>query len=45
MSCSIELKNVSQSFENYSSANSSSEGNASEGNASTITLFENLDLS
>ena len=30
MSCSIELKSVSQSFEN---------------NASTITLFENLDLS
>lgn len=30
MSCSIELKNVSQSFEN---------------NASTITLFENLNLS
>ena len=30
MSCSIELKAVSQSFEN---------------NASTITLFENLDLS
>ena len=35
MSCSIELKNVSQSFQNHSSEN----------NASTITLFENLDLS
>jgi putative ABC transport system ATP-binding protein len=35
MSCSIELKAVSQSFEN----------NASEKNTSTITLFENLDLS
>jgi putative ABC transport system ATP-binding protein len=34
MSCSIELKAVSQSFEN----------NASEKNTSTITLFENLDL-
>lgn len=34
MSCSIELKSVSQSFAN----------NASEKNASTITLFENLDL-
>jgi len=35
MSCSIELKNVSQSFEN----------NASEKNATIITLFEELDLS
>ncbi|MFB0999090.1 MAG: ATP-binding cassette domain-containing protein, partial [Colwellia sp.] len=35
MSCSIELKSVSQSFRN----------NAAEKNASTITLFENLDLS
>jgi putative ABC transport system ATP-binding protein len=35
MSCSIELKAVSQSFEN----------NNSEKNTSTITLFENLDLS
>jgi putative ABC transport system ATP-binding protein len=35
MSCSIQLKNVSQSFESYASKN----------NASTITLFENLDLS
>jgi len=35
MPCSIELKNVSQSFENIGSEN----------NASTITLFENLDLS
>ncbi len=40
MSCSIELKNVSQSFENIVSNN-----NASEKNASTITLFENLNLS
>jgi len=35
MSCSIELKNVSQSFKS----------NTSEKNDSTITLFENLDLS
>ena len=35
MPCSIELKNVSQSFENI----------AAKSNASTITLFENLDLS
>jgi len=35
MSCSIELKSVSQSFGNL----------ASENTASTITLFENLDLS
>jgi len=35
MSCSIELKSVSQSFGNLASKNS----------ASTITLFENLDLS
>ena len=34
MACSIELKSVSQSFEN----------NSSEKNTSTITLFENLDL-
>jgi putative ABC transport system ATP-binding protein len=40
MSCSIELKNVSQSFESYTSGNSTSENKAS-----TITLFENLDLS
>ena len=40
MSCSIELKNVSQSFENNYSGS-----NASEKNTSTITLFENLDLS
>jgi putative ABC transport system ATP-binding protein len=40
MSCSIELKSVSQSFESHSSGN-----NASEKKASTITLFENLDLS
>jgi len=40
MSCSIELKNVSQSFEN-----NSSENDASKKNVSTITLFENLDLS
>ncbi len=40
MSCSIELKNVSQSFENNSSENS-----VSKKNVSTITLFENLDLS
>ncbi len=40
MSCSIELKGVSQSFEN-----NSSQSNSSEENASTITLFENLDLS
>jgi len=40
MSCSIELKNVSQSFENNSSTK-----NASEENNSTITLFENLNLS
>jgi putative ABC transport system ATP-binding protein len=35
MSCSIELKSVSQSFKN----------NTAEKSASTITLFENLDLS
>jgi putative ABC transport system ATP-binding protein len=40
MSCSIELKNVSQSFESNASGNK-----ASEKNTSTITLFENLDLS
>ncbi|PKG80840.1 ABC transporter ATP-binding protein [Colwellia sp. 75C3] len=40
MPCSIELKSVSQSFENISSASI-----ASKVNASTITLFENLDLS
>ena len=40
MSCSIELKNVSQSFDNNYSGS-----NASEKNTSTITLFENLDLS
>ena len=40
MSCSIELKNVSQSFENNYSGS-----NASEKNTSTINLFENLDLS
>jgi putative ABC transport system ATP-binding protein len=60
MSCSIELKNVSQSFENYTSEKNASEDNASEKSASeksaseksaseksasTITLFENLDLS
>ncbi|MDG1752676.1 MAG: ABC transporter ATP-binding protein, partial [Thalassotalea sp.] len=39
MSCSIELKNVSQSFESNSSGNK-----AAKNNASTITLFENLDL-
>jgi len=37
MSCSIELKNVSQSFE--------SNANNNNNNTSTITLFENLDLS
>lgn len=40
MPCSIELKNVSQSF-----GNSVSKSTASKMNASTITLFENLDLS
>jgi len=50
MSCSIELKNVSQSFENISygkvaSGKNTSGKNQSEKNASTITLFENLDLS
>ncbi|MFT5755815.1 MAG: putative ABC transport system ATP-binding protein [Alteromonadaceae bacterium] len=50
MSCSIELKCVSQSFENIVSVNNSAEKNASEtnaakNNASTITLFKNLDLS
>jgi len=40
MSCSIELKSVSQSFGNITS-----ESIASKKNASTITLFENLDLS
>ncbi len=39
MSCSIELTNVSQSFDNIVSKNNTSEKNAS------ITLFENLDLS
>jgi len=40
MSCSIQLKNVSQSFEN-----NSSESNSSKKNTSIITLFENLNLS
>ncbi len=40
MPCSIELKNVSQSFGNISSKNISSEKNAS-----TITLFKDLNLS
>ncbi len=40
MSCSIELINVSQSFDNIASNNVNSEENTS-----TITLFENLDLS
>jgi len=40
MSCSIELKNVSQSFESYAFT-----GKSSEKNDSKITLFENLDLS
>ena len=40
MSCSIELKNVSQSFENISSGN-----DAAVKQAATITLFENLNLS
>ncbi len=39
MSCSIELKNVSQSFESYASGSKSSENNDA-----TITLFEGLDL-
>lgn len=39
MSCSIELKSVSQSFENIAGESNSAN------NASTITLFENLDLS
>ena len=45
MSCSIELKNVSQSFESYVSGSQSSNSNSSENNDATITLFENLDLS
>jgi putative ABC transport system ATP-binding protein len=40
MSCSIELKNVSQSFESHSSSN-----NTADKKASTIMLFESLDLS
>ncbi|MBL4941412.1 MAG: ABC transporter ATP-binding protein [Colwellia sp.] len=40
MSCSIELKNVSQSFQSHFHASYTSEKSAS-----TITLFENLDLS
>jgi putative ABC transport system ATP-binding protein len=40
MSCSIELKNVSQSFESNSIQNKSLEKNSS-----TITLFKNLNLS
>jgi len=40
MSCSIELKNVSQCFESYASGS-----NISENSDATITLFENLDLS
>ena len=39
MSCSIELKSVSQSFENFASGN-----NTPEKKSSTITLFENLNL-
>ncbi len=45
MSCSIELKNVSQSFESYVSGSKSSNSNSSENNEATITLFESLDLS
>lgn len=40
MSCSIELKNVSQSFGNIASKSITDKGNAS-----IITLFENLNLS
>jgi len=40
MSCSIELKNVSQSFESHACT-----GKSSEKNDETITLFENLNLS
>jgi putative ABC transport system ATP-binding protein len=40
MSCSIELKNVSQSFESHTCT-----GKPSEKNDETITLFENLNLS
>ena len=45
MSCSIELKSVSQSFGNITSKSIDPESIASKKNASTITLFENLDLS
>ena len=40
MTCLIELKNVSQSFENITYSK-----NSPKNTASTITLFENLDLS
>ncbi len=45
MSCSIELKNVSQSFQSNCSDSNSCESNTSKNNVSTITLFENLNLS
>lgn len=45
MPCSIELKNVSQSFKDINSGSHAFKSNASEKKSSTITLFENLDLS
>ena len=49
MTCSIELKNVSQSFRNNSSGSlghkkSTSANMANKNKAATITLFKNLDL-
>ena len=45
MSCSIELKSVSQSFKSNASEANTSGNKANKNNDSTITLFENLDLS
>lgn len=44
MPCSIELKNVSQSFENIASDRLTSNNMNSKNKASTITLFKDLDL-
>jgi putative ABC transport system ATP-binding protein len=44
MPCSIELKNVSQSFGNIASGRLTSNNTNFENKASTISLFKNLDL-